>query len=205
MTSQKKIISKSKQNQNKTCIHLQRKEGMVTPTISFVGTSNSGKTTLLEKVVRELKVKGYRVAVIKHTHHDFEIDQPGKDTWRMAQAGSDIIAISSPNKMAIVERVDEELTLAQLKTLFGQKVDIVLTEGYKNTDTAKILVLDDEQQEPLRCQGEILAAISARFSPLGVRQFDHEDVLNIVNLVIKQIAENPSRSFGDVSEELFSL
>ncbi len=57
------------------------------PIVSFVGKSNSDKTTLLEKVVRELKLRGYRVAVIKHTHHELDIDQSGKDSWRLAQAG----------------------------------------------------------------------------------------------------------------------
>ena len=59
-----------------------------TPMVSFAGNSGSGKTTLLEKVVRELKERGYRVAVIKHSHHSFELDIPGKDTWRFAAAGN---------------------------------------------------------------------------------------------------------------------
>jgi len=65
------------------------------PIVSFVGNSGAGKTTLLEKVVRELKGRGYKVAVIKHSHHDFQIDQEGKDSWRFAQAGSDCVVISS--------------------------------------------------------------------------------------------------------------
>ena len=64
------------------------------PIISIVGKSNSGKTTFLEKVVRELKRRGYRVAVVKHSTHDIKIDQPGKDTWRLAQAGSDVVVFS---------------------------------------------------------------------------------------------------------------
>lgn len=117
------------------------------PVVSFVGRSNSGKTTLLEKVVKELKSKGYRVAFIKHSHHDFNIDQPGKDTWRLAQAGSDVVAISTPNKVAVIEHVDMELTLAQTAALFQAKVDIVLAEGYKNGNTAKILVIGAQQEQ----------------------------------------------------------
>ena len=63
--------------------------GLLIPIVSFVGKSNVGKTTLLEKVVAELKRRGYRVATLKHDTHGFDIDKPGKDTWRMAQAGSD--------------------------------------------------------------------------------------------------------------------
>lgn len=184
------------------------REDAAAPIVSFVGTSGSGKTTLLEKVVSELKLRGYRVAVIKHSHHDFEIDRPGKDTWRLAQAGSDIVAISSPDKVAFIERVETELSLAQIETLLGDRVDIVLTEGYKGGDTAKILVLGDEQvqeQEQLGCQGDVLAAISTYFSPLGVPQFRCEDVVNIVNLLIEQIGDNSLRKAGDVSNKADSV
>jgi len=74
----------------------------MTAIVSFVGKSDVGKTTVLEKVVRELKKRGYRVAVVKHDIHGFEIDRPGKDTWRFAQAGSDVVVISSKNKMAMI-------------------------------------------------------------------------------------------------------
>ncbi len=75
---------------------IQGENEVITPIVSFVGNSNSGKTTLLEMVVIELKLKEYRVVVIKHSPHGFDIDQPGKDTWRLTQAGSDIVVVSSP-------------------------------------------------------------------------------------------------------------
>lgn len=171
------------------------------PIVSFVGNSGSGKTTLLEGVVRELKRRGYRVAVVKHAPHGFDIDQPGKDSWRLAQAGSDIVTISSPSKMAFIARVDTELTLIELETLFREKVDIVLTEGYKNSNTAKILVLGTEQDQEQLCHGEeTLAAVSAHLSLLGVPSFDYDDVASIVNLLIEQIGENSPRKLSrDVS------
>ncbi len=188
---------------NKACTYLQRRDDAVAPIVSFVGTSNSGKTTLLEKIVRELKLEGYRIAVIKHSHHDIEIDQPGKDTWRFAQAGSDIVAISSPNKVAFIEHVVTEPTLEQIKALIGGKVDIILTEGYKNSNTAKILVLGTEQaQEQLCCRGEVLAIISTHWSPLGVPQFDYTDVTDIVNLLIEQISDNSLYQAGKFEELL---
>lgn len=74
---------------------------MIIPIICVVGRSKSGKTTLLEKLIPELKRRGYRVATIKHhSHPGFEIDVPGKDTWRHAQAGSDHVIISAPDKVA---------------------------------------------------------------------------------------------------------
>lgn len=170
------------------------------PIVCFVGRSNSGKTTLLTRVVRELKSRGYRVAVIKHSHHDFDIDLPGKDTWRFAQAGSDVVAISSPNKIAIIERVDTELPLEQIERLMAGKVDIVLAEGYKNGNTVKIRVLGAEDNGNNLCrQAETLATISAHLSPAGVPQFDDDDVARIVNLLIEQIDDKLSCKLGDVS------
>lgn len=164
------------------------------PVVSFIGTANSGKTTLLEQVITGLKLKGYRVAVIKHSHHEVDIDQTGKDTWRLAQAGSDIVAVSSPGKVAFIERVDTELTLNQITEQIGEKADIILTEGYKHCDTAKIVV-SGNGREQFYYAGETLATISAsaHFSPSVRPQYDDDDVANIVNLLVKQIIWNPSR------------
>ncbi len=134
---------------------------LMIPVVSFVGNSGSGKTTLLEGVVRELKRLGYRVAVVKHAPCGFDIDQPGKDSWRLTQAGSDVVVISSSERMAFIERVGVELTLTQIKDLIGDRVDIVLTEGYKQANTVKIEV--------------------AHFT---------DDVVGIVDLLITQMRQN---------------
>ena len=160
------------------------------PVVSFIGRSNSGKTTLLEKVVRELKLKGYRVGVVKHTHHNFAIDHPGKDSWRLAQAGSDVIAVSSPSKVAFIEHVESEVDLSQLSTFFEGKVDIVLAEGYKKGNAAKILVLSTEQDKEQLYHEKPLVTISVRPSSLGYPQFDYDDVIHIVDLLIAQIGKN---------------
>ena len=117
--------------------------------VSFVGISGTGKTTLIEGAVLELKKRGYRVAVIKHAHHGFEMDRPGKDTWRFAQAGSDIILVSSPDRIAIIERVSEEVWLPQLLKTVSDKVDIVLVEGYKWASKVKIEVSDKKKTKDI--------------------------------------------------------
>ena len=163
---------------------------LVVPIMSFVGNSGSGKTTLLEGVVRELKRLGYRVAVVKHAPHGFDIDQPKKDSWRFTQAGSDIVVLSSPERVSLIERVDMELTLTQIKALIGDKVDIVLVEGYKNGNSAKVVVLDGEQGHPQPgSKEEPLATISAHLSSLEMPQFYYDDIVSVVNLLIKQIGE----------------
>ncbi|MFQ6122717.1 MAG: molybdopterin-guanine dinucleotide biosynthesis protein B [Dehalococcoidales bacterium] len=161
------------------------------PTIAFVGRSKSGKTTLLEQMVRGLKLRGYRVAVIKHSHHHFEVDHPGKDTWRLAQAGSDVVAISSPDRMALVEHVDSELPLGEIASHLSNKVDIILAEGYKNGKTPKILVRDSRQGDGHLCLGEdLLTTISAQPCSKGVPQFAEEDVAGILNLIVARIGDN---------------
>ncbi len=121
--------------------------------------------------------------------------------WRQTQAGGDVVALSSPNKVAFIERVDTELTLSQLAPLFEGKVDIVLTEGYKNGNNAKILVLGNEQAQQQLCLGEKpLATILAHSSVLGVPQFGDKDVNNIVNLLIQVGGENSLRNLKDVSK-----
>ncbi len=85
-----------------------------TPVISFVAKSGAGKTTLLEKLIKRLKEHGIRLAVIKHDAHQFDMDKPGKDTWRLTQAGADITAISSPAKVAVIEKVSDEKQLDEI-------------------------------------------------------------------------------------------
>src|SRR5512137_535515 len=96
--------------------HINVRDGghLAAPAFSVVGRGNVGKTTFLEKLIRELKRRGYRVAVIKHYERDFEIDQPGKDSWRLSQAGSDVAVISAPQKMAMVRRLQSELLLDEV-------------------------------------------------------------------------------------------
>ncbi len=167
------------------------------PVVSFVGNSGSGKTTLLEGVVRELKRLGYRVAVVKHAPHGFDIAHPKKDSRRLTQAGSDVVVISSPERMAFIERLGAELTLTQIEAFIGNRVDIVLAEGYKNDNTAKVLVLGTEHgQKQLGSKGEPLATVSAHLSPLGEPEFDYDDVASIANLLIEQIEGNSPRKFG---------
>lgn len=137
---------------------LQAEEKMI-PVISFVGSSNSGKTTYLEKLIRELKSRGYKVAVIKHDAHGFEMDVPGKDTWRHAQAGADIVCISAPQKMALIQKVTAELSLdAVIGHISG--VDIIFTEGYKRENKPKIEVFRKEAAAPVCRQEDLLAMVS---------------------------------------------
>ncbi len=107
--------------------------------IGFVGHSGSGKTTLIEKLIKIFARKGYRVGAIKHDAHKFEIDYPGKDSYRMKHAGACRVVISSKNKLAMVEDRLDEKPFDEIKAMFSD-CDIVFVEGYKLSDIPKIEV-----------------------------------------------------------------
>ncbi len=107
----------------------------IPPIVSFVGRSNCGKTTLLEKLIPALAQRGHRIAVIKHTHHrEVETDIPGTDSRRLWDAGADHVAFVTPNRVVHTHRYNIEPSLAE--ALRGiHDVDVVLMEGYKAADT----------------------------------------------------------------------
>lgn len=156
------------------------------PTISIIAErSGTGKTTLLEKITRELKYKGYKVAIIKHDAHDFEIDKPGKDTWRYAEAGADIVAISSSKKVAFIEKIKEEITLDEIiKCISG--VDVILIEGYRKSDKAKIEVHRSNWNDALFSEPQDLLAIASDIQwEVGVPCYYIDDYKGITDEIIR--------------------
>jgi len=161
------------------------------PIISIVGKSKSGKTTLIENLVPELKRRGYRVGTIKHDVHGFQLDREGKDTWRHAQAGVDTVVISSPQKAACIKKVDEELTIDELVCQFLSDVDIVLTEGYKRQDKPKIEVFRPETGgEPLCVDDDaLLAIVSDAKTQIDSPHFHPHDVCKLADFIIEQFGD----------------
>lgn len=151
--------------------------------VSIVGRSNSGKTTLLEKVVGELKQRGYRLATIKHSAHDFELDHPGKDSWRHAKAGSDTVVVSSPRKMALIKRVARDTSLPELLHLIGSDFDFVLVEGFKNSSLPKIEVHRKGKGELLCSEEELLGVVTDEPLSVSVPQFTPDEVRPLVDLL----------------------
>ncbi len=158
------------------------KDGGV-PVISMVGKSGVGKTTALERVIREIKRRGYKVGTVKHDTHGFDVDRPGKDSWRHAQAGSDAVVISGPHKMALIRRLDSEVSLDEIVSLLGD-LDLIITEGYKKGDKPKIEVTRQERGTQLLCQPEELIGIMADYPvDMPVPQFALEDAAGVVDLL----------------------
>ncbi|HIQ04211.1 MAG TPA: molybdopterin-guanine dinucleotide biosynthesis protein B [Anaerolineae bacterium] len=156
----------------------------VPPIVPFVGKSDSGKTTFLEKVIRELKQRGYRVAVIKHHGHATQVDQPGKDTWRHAQAGADQVVIASPVQLALFATMEQELSPDEIVARYLDDADIVLTEGYKRAHKPKIEVNRVARSSELICdEEELLAVVSDQCFPIDRPQFDLDDATGVVDLL----------------------
>jgi molybdopterin-guanine dinucleotide biosynthesis protein B len=155
------------------------------PIVSIVGTSDSGKTTLIEKLVPELNRRGYKVATIKHDVHGFEVDREGKDSWRHKQAGAHTVVISSPQKLALIRDVDHDAELAELRDKYIQDVDLILSEGFKRNSQPKIEVFRKERHRELLCTREdnLLAIASNQPFDIGVPCFDLEDARGIVDLI----------------------
>ena len=159
--------------------------------VSFVAaSSNSGKTTLIEKVVRILKGRGLRVAVIKHAPAGFDLDKPGKDSWRFQQAGADTVILSGPGRMALLRKTEQEPTLDELTGLAGD-VEVVITEGFKKDAMNKIEVFRQgvSGERPLsQNDPSFLALVSDTPFEVAIPCFDLNDAAGVADLIVSAIS-----------------
>jgi molybdopterin-guanine dinucleotide biosynthesis protein B/molybdopterin-guanine dinucleotide biosynthesis protein len=170
---------------------------MPTPVVSFVAKSGTGKTTLLEKIITELKSRGYRIGALKHDAHRFDIDHPGKDSHRLAAAGADTMLICSPEKLALVKRHAEAPPVEELLVTYFTDVDLVLTEGFKRSGLPKIEVHRRERSATLLCRGEehdptLVAVASDEGLELDVPVFDLNDPRSIADFLEQRFITAPS-------------
>jgi molybdopterin-guanine dinucleotide biosynthesis protein B len=155
--------------------------------ISFVAaSSNSGKTTLIEKVVKILKAHGLRVAVIKHASAGFDLDQPGKDSWRFWEAGADSVTLVGPGKFALLKKTVHDPSPEELGQLAGD-VDIILGEGFKKNAKNKIEVFRHgvSGDRPL-CMDDpsFLALVRDRAVTVSIPQYDINDAEGVAEFIL---------------------
>ena len=159
-------------------------------TVSFIAaSSDSGKTTLIEKVVRILKERGLRVAVIKHASKGFELDRPGKDSWRFREAGADSVVLAGPDGVALQRKAAGMPTFAELAALAGA-VDVVIGEGFRSeapnrievfrggVSGARPLCLDDPS---------IIALVSSAPVDVAVPRFDWNDAAGVADFIAAKL------------------
>jgi molybdopterin-guanine dinucleotide biosynthesis protein MobB len=156
--------------------------------ISFVGKSSSGKTTLLEKVIAELKKRGHKVAIVKHSHHKDDLDTAAKDTWRFTKAGSELSAINSLDHLAIYKRMDSYFDPQDIANYVLWDFDILLTEGFKGSNYPKIEIHRSEQGEELLTDPKLLlAVVTDKPLKINVPQYSHDDISGIADIIEKTI------------------
>ncbi len=155
------------------------------PIISVVGASNSGKTTFLERLLPELASRGYRVGVVKHDAHGFEMDREGKDTWRLQRAGAEVIAISSPNRFASIRRTEGEMSLEEIAARFFWTEDILITEGFKREHFPKIEVFRSAlEPKPICGPGDnLIALVCDDAVDAGVPLFSTSDFRGVAEFI----------------------
>lgn len=157
------------------------------PIISVVGKSGVGKTRLMEKLVAELKNRGYRVATIKHSAHDVDLDLEGKDSWHYARAGSDAVVISSPHKFTLIRNVEHDSSPAELSRFIGPDFDIILAEGFKKDKGIKIEVHHNELGTDLITKREeLLAVVTEGELEQNIARFTPDDSTGLADCIEKK-------------------
>ena len=173
---------------------------MKPPIISIVGLSGSGKTTVLERLIRELKWRGQRVGTIKHSSHPHPMDMPGKDSWRHKEAGAERTLFVGPTTLQYVSDLEDEPTPRSLSDLYMSGLDIVLVEGFLTEEGEKIEVVRSERSKRPICKpgnkedgvGGLIAIMSDLDSKAlgdpGVDILEIDDVEGLANLIMERFS-----------------
>jgi molybdopterin-guanine dinucleotide biosynthesis protein B len=148
--------------------------------IGFAGWSGAGKTTLIVKLIPELKRRGLSVSTIKHAHHNFDLDQPGKDSYEHRAAGAEEVLVASANRVALMRelRGAPEPSLDELLRLL-KTIDLVLVEGFKRDPLPKIEVSRAANgKPPLYSDDRNIVALISDIDPSG--RLPHASIDDIV-------------------------
>jgi molybdopterin-guanine dinucleotide biosynthesis protein MobB len=160
----------------------------------IVGWKHSGKTTLVAKLVTELKSRGYSVSTVKNAHHAFDLDQPGRDSYKHREAGAQEVLISSGSRWALMHEMqkDEEYMLDDLLVKMTP-VDLVLIEGFKGETHSKIECNRATSETPLICEtNKTIVAIASDegISVEGLNTLDLNNITQIADFVVMQTGLN---------------
>ena len=154
----------------------------------IAGYSGSGKTTLIERALPVLASRGVRVSVIKHTHHDFDIDRPGKDSWRLREAGAREVLLASDRRYAVLhEHLNEVPPVLDVLLSRLADCDLVLVEGYKREPIPKLEVHRAGTNKPWLFPDDphIIAVASDVAPPGNMPLIDINNIEQLTDFIIK--------------------
>jgi len=166
---------------------------MAIPILCVVGRSNSGKTTLIERLIPELVQAGYRVATVKHAGHGFDLDTEGKDSWRHKRAGASTVIVLARGSLAMFSDVSEQIKVEEIRDRYlDHEIDLIIAEGWKSDDYPKIVVVRDQLGEvPVSPQG-LLAVVSNEPVDVPVPRLHPDDVQALSALIIRHFPKRPA-------------
>lgn len=151
--------------------------------VSIVGKSRSGKTSVIERLIGELRSRAYHVATIKHAPQGASFDAPGKDSWRHIEAGSETVVVSSQDNLVLIKPVSEDTAVEEILRLLGEDYDIILAEGFKQGSVPKIEVHRRDVGVPLKDIKKLIAIVTDEPLKTKVRQFSFEDNKGLADLL----------------------
>ena len=169
----------------------------VTPILCFVGRSNSGKTTLIERLIPELVREGYRIATIKHAGHGFNLDTEGKDSWRHKQAGAQTVIVTAKGSLALFTDVEQEVSVEELRERYVKEApDLIIAEGWKSEGYPKIVVVRDHVGEVAVSREGLLAIVSNKPLPAvpeDIVVLQPDDIESLATLIARHFPRRNNR------------
>lgn len=154
--------------------------------IAIVGTSNTGKTELICRLLEWFTAQGVRAAVLKHSHHQ-HLGDNGKDTWRYRQAGGQLVALAAPGLLQITRSGPEEPSLPAILAELAPDADLILVEGYKTSDLPKVGLAPPDAASKLPDYPRLVAWVSARPQPTNLPVFHPLQTAEIGRFILAQL------------------
>ena len=160
------------------------------PLLAIAAYSGTGKTTLLKQLIPLLKQRCIRVGLIKHTHHDMDVDTPGKDSYELRKAGADQTLVASDRRWALMTETPEQqsLDLQYLASRFDRsKVDVILVEGFKHEPVSKIILYREDIGRPLEDMLDefVIAVASDQSITVKARSLDLNQPESIADFIVE--------------------
>jgi molybdopterin-guanine dinucleotide biosynthesis protein B len=162
-------------------------------TLAFVGRSDSGKTTLITRIIPELKKLNLRIGTVKHTHHNVTFDQPDKDSWKHRKAGAEKVLLLSEVEMALFAERDHQLSIDEMRDKWFSDCDLLIIEGFKNAPVLKVEVYrTGNPKTPLYLDPSfsIDAIVTDAPPPFPAPNFSFDEIDDLIEWLCRKLSLN---------------